>query len=131
MKHIKNNKYNIIIKCAIICVLCSIIYLLYYKNKTNENFATYTSATYFGMTTNTYRANNPSIIETWTVPIGVTSATFSATGGAGGSVNGMISYLKTGINSGGIPAKVTTTLSNLNPGDIYNIYVGNSAITLE
>ena len=44
IKHIKNNKYNftnIIIKFSIICVLLSVIYLLYNKiNRINESFAT-------------------------------------------------------------------------------------------
>ena len=60
MKHIKNNKYNIIIKCSIICVLCSIIYLLYYRiNKINENFVSpSTTGVLITNTTSQTRATN-------------------------------------------------------------------------
>ena len=77
---------------------------------------TYTPTTIISQSSELY--NYKGKPEVWTVPSGVTSATFIVIGGKGG--NG------TSNNWGGYGGNVTSTISNLNPGDIYNIYVGNN-----
>jgi hypothetical protein len=58
--------------------------------------------------------------ETWIVPPGVTAATFTVIGGKGGDST----FSNAGYGSFG--SNVTTTLSGLKEGDIYNIHVGNN-----
>ena len=100
------NKNNFI-KFLIVCILAYIIYLLYNNfNKINEGFGsnqTTSPATY-----------TEGVMDTWSVPQGVTSATFTVIGGRGG--NSQVNAI------GGFGGIVTTTIPVLE-GDIYNIYV--------
>jgi hypothetical protein len=115
----KKNKYKIIYILCIILILFVFCASFYYKTNntidTNENFVTLTA------TTASYAAGVAGG-ETWTVPAGITQATFTVVGGKGG--NGLASIGSKA--DGGAGSNVTTTLYNLKSGDIYNIYVGNN-----
>jgi len=60
------------------------------------------------------------ISSTWTVPPGITQATFTVIGGKGGA------YASAPPINGGGGAIITTTLTSLKQGDVYYIYVGNN-----
>jgi hypothetical protein len=70
-------------------------------------------------TTATVTCNFTGSSQTWTVPTGITSATFDAYGAQGGSFG----------SAGGNGAQVTMTLTT-NPGDTYDIEVGGAGSDL-
>ena len=77
-----------------------------------ENFST-TTTTSTGDTSILYSSGSQ---EVWTVPNGVTKATFTVIGGSGGG---------TGFSNAGYGANVTATLTVI-PNTTYNIYVGKN-----
>ena len=106
------NKKNYLICIIAIIILCIGIYLFTYREK-------------FDVVTPTASLNNGSYTikftegqsGTWTVPDGVTSATFTVVGGKGSDRLNL---------KGGLGAYIISIL-NVNPSEKYNIYVGNSA----
>jgi hypothetical protein len=119
----KKNKYNIYFYLCILLILFIIISSFYYNpnttinnTKTNEKFVTLTD-------TSAKFIAGVEGGETWTVPDGITQATFIVIGGKGG--DGFATYPNY-PSFGGDGTKVKTTLSNLKSGDTYNIYVGNN-----
>ena len=88
LENILNNLYNkkkYIIYILAIIIICIVIYLL--VNKENFVEATPIASLNNGIYTITYNSNESG---TWTVPSGVTSATFNVVGGKGGGVSIML-----------------------------------------
>jgi hypothetical protein len=133
MKKIYNfiNKYKKEILVILILIIIYIgIYYFYSKNN-YEKFTENTQITF----TNGWDINNPSKYETWTVPEGVTKATFTVIGGKGGhpiqkDYKGLdyLVNLSSHVDSWG--ANVTVTLS-VTPGHIYKLFVGNNGYKRE
>jgi hypothetical protein len=82
-----------------------------------------TSTTYYVSAANSVSGsqtlNFTGAVQTWTVPAGVTSITFTANGASGGNSSA-------GYGTGGLGGQVQGAL-NVTPGQVLNIYVGGAA----
>ena len=82
-----------------------------------------TSTTYYVSAANSVSGsqtlNFTGAVQTWTVPAGVTSITFTANGASGGNSS-------SGYGTGGLGGRIQGTL-NVTPGQVLNIYVGGAS----